>query len=85
MKTWTESPSALCQTATAVHVVQVYDVVLDAALRAQKCGPSQLLVQGEWEWLLAEFAGLTLALCLQIFAISAMHDIMPTHQSHAFL
>ncbi|DBB16594.1 TPA: hypothetical protein ACH3X3_014851 [Trebouxia sp. C0006] len=35
---------------------QVYDVVLDAALRAQKCGPRQLQVQDEWEWLLSEFA-----------------------------
>ena len=41
----------------AVHTVQVYDVVLDAALRAQNCGPHQLLVQGEWEWLLIQFAG----------------------------
>jgi len=32
-------------------------VVLDAALRAQKCGPRQLQVQDEWEWLLSEFAG----------------------------
>ena len=39
------------------HMVQVYDVVLDAALRAQKCGPCQLQVQGDWEWLLSEFAG----------------------------
>ena len=32
-------------------------MVLDAALRAQKCGPRQLQVQDEWEWLLSEFAG----------------------------
>ena len=31
--------------------------MLDAALRAQKCGPRQLQVQDEWEWLLSEFAG----------------------------
>ena len=42
---------------TPVCVLQVYDVVLDAALKAQKCGPRQLQVQDEWEWLLSEFAG----------------------------
>ncbi|KAK9806759.1 hypothetical protein WJX72_001747 [[Myrmecia] bisecta] len=35
---------------------QVYDITLDAALRAQDCGPRRLAVTGEWKWLLAEFA-----------------------------
>ncbi|KAL3142941.1 hypothetical protein ABBQ38_003227 [Trebouxia sp. C0009 RCD-2024] len=35
---------------------QVYDVVLDAALQTQKCGPRNLLVTGDWEWLLNAFA-----------------------------
>ena len=36
---------------------QVYDLSLDAALRAQACGPRQLTVEGEWAWLLGAFAG----------------------------
>ncbi|KAK9839863.1 hypothetical protein WJX81_007158 [Elliptochloris bilobata] len=36
---------------------QVYDLSLDAALRAQGCGPRQLTVEGEWAWLLGAFAG----------------------------
>lgn len=40
-----------------MHALQVYDVVLDAALHTQKCGPRNLLVTGEWEWLLNGFAG----------------------------
>lgn len=50
-------------------VLQVYDVVLDAALRAQKCGPRQLQVQDEWEWLLSEFSGRPSA--HQAFALKA--------------
>ena len=41
----------------ATAVLQVYDVILDAALQAQKCGSDKLQVEGEWEWLLTEFAG----------------------------
>lgn len=44
-----------------MHALQVYDVVLDAALHTQKCGPRNLLVTGEWEWLLNGFAGDLLA------------------------
>ena len=40
-----------------MHALQVYDVVLDAALQTQKCGPRNLLVSGDWEWLLNAFAG----------------------------
>jgi len=36
---------------------QVYDLSLDAALRAQGCGPRQLTVEGDWAWLLGAFAG----------------------------
>jgi hypothetical protein len=36
--------------------MQVYDLTLEAALRAQSCGSRQLLVTGEWSWLLSEFA-----------------------------
>ena len=53
---------------SATHCLQVYDVVLDAALHTQKCGPRNLLVTGEWEWLLNGFAGDLLAagmLCSQ--------------------
>lgn len=51
-----------------VDSLQVYDVVLDAALHTQKCGPRNLLVTEEWEWLLNGFAGDWLAagmLCKQ--------------------
>lgn len=37
--------------------MQVYDLSLDAALRAQGCGPRQLTVEGEWAWLLGAFSG----------------------------
>lgn len=53
---------------SVVHSLQVYDVVLDAALHTQKCGPRNLLVTEEWEWLLNGFAGDWLAggmLCTQ--------------------
>ena len=39
--------------------MQVYDVCLDAALQAQDCGPHNLQVTGEWQWLLQGFAGQT--------------------------
>ena len=53
------------------HCVQVYDVCLDAALQAQNCGPRNLQVTGEWQWLLQGFAGQQLStlsdcLCCQI-------------------
>lgn len=35
---------------------QVYDAVLSAALRAQRCGHRRLSVSGEWAWLLKKFA-----------------------------
>lgn len=35
---------------------QVYDITFEAALRAQSCGPNQLVVTGEWHWLLSRFA-----------------------------
>ena len=37
-------------------LLQVYDISLSAALREQKCGPSKLLVDGNWKWLLEAFA-----------------------------
>lgn len=37
-------------------VIQVYDITLLAALKLQKCGPSKLVVEGEWKWLLGMFA-----------------------------
>lgn len=48
-----------------MDAVQVYDVVLDAALQTQKCGPQKLLVTDEWEWLLHGFAGRLTAAKLQ--------------------
>ena len=50
-----------CYMSAAAHPLQVYDVVLDAALHTQKCGPRKLLVTGAWEWLLHGFAGDLLA------------------------
>jgi len=34
---------------------QVYDLMLEAALEAQQCGPKRLQVTGAWQWLLTEF------------------------------
>ncbi len=34
----------------------MYDITLEAALRAQSCGPNQLVVTGEWHWLLSQYA-----------------------------
>ncbi len=36
--------------------VQIYDLILEAALEAQQCGPRRLQVTDPWEWLLSEFA-----------------------------
>ena len=35
---------------------QVYDLAMEAALRAQSCGPRNLPIKGEWQWLLNQFA-----------------------------
>ena len=70
---------AACKSAarySAVESLQVYDVVLDAALHTQKCGPRKLLVSGEWEWLLNGFAGDLLA--------AAMPCAQPMHR-HSLL
>ena len=55
------SPSAVAtanggRTPQAVTGWQVYDAVLSAALRAQRCGRRRLSVSGEWGWLLRKFA-----------------------------
>jgi hypothetical protein len=42
--------------AEVTYTMQVYDITLDAALRAQSCGPNQLMVTGEWHWLLSQYA-----------------------------
>ena len=44
------------RTPQAVTGWQVYDAVLSAALRAQRCGRRRLSVSGEWGWLLKKFA-----------------------------
>ena len=44
------------RTPQAVTGWQVYDAVLSAALRAQRCGRRRLSVSGEWGWLLRKFA-----------------------------
>ncbi len=36
--------------------MQIYDLLLEAALEAQQCGPRRLQVTDQWEWLLTEFA-----------------------------
>lgn len=38
-----------------VTAVQVYDELLNAALKATGCGPKRLVVEGPWLWLLGEF------------------------------
>eukprot|EP00887_Chlorella_sp_A99_P007719 scaffold20.g7719.t1 len=39
-----------------VTAVQVYDELLTSALRARGCGPGRLKLEGDWRWLLDEFA-----------------------------
>lgn len=34
---------------------QIYDLMLEAALEAQQCGPKRLQLTGAWQWLLTEF------------------------------
>ena len=36
--------------------LQVYDLAMEAALRGQNCGPRNLPIKGEWQWLLDQFA-----------------------------
>ena len=36
--------------------LQVYDLAMEAALRGQNCGPRNLPIKGEWQWLLDHFA-----------------------------
>ena len=36
--------------------MQIYDLILEAALEAQQCGPRRLQVTDPCEWLLSEFA-----------------------------
>ena len=35
--------------------MQIYDLMLEAALEAQQCGPKRLQLTGPWLWLLTEF------------------------------
>ena len=53
-QTWSLSPmySQICM----VFQVQVYDITMMAAIKAQQCGPAKLSITGEWQWLLAQFA-----------------------------
>ena len=36
-------------------IVQIYDLLLEAALEAQQCGLKRLELTGAWQWLLTEF------------------------------
>ena len=37
------------------QALQIYDLMLEAALEAQQCGPKRLQLTGPWLWLLTEF------------------------------
>lgn len=47
----------LVQPSSFLDCTQVYDLTLEAALRAQGCGPRSLVVVDDWAWLLGAFAG----------------------------
>ena len=64
--------------------VQVYDVVLDAALQTQKCGPRKLLVTGEWEWLLNGFAG-ELAAAVRLDSVRCTSGLIVTDTASTYL
>lgn len=37
------------------QALQIYDLMLEAALESQQCGPKRLQLTGPWLWLLTEF------------------------------
>ncbi len=44
-----------CFHALQVSSLQVYDELLESALKAEGCGPRNLALQGPWVWLLERF------------------------------